>query len=227
MMKLKIDDRQFINDMKNILNYSEGFIDGIHAGKKEFLNVIGEQIKESLLNFIDANARVSPETLHHVYEWYRTGSPDARLYDINYVVRNGGISFNSSFRQSIVVKDGSKVPFYNKARIIESGIPVKISPQKSSVLAFTVGGEQVFTKKDVVVNNPGGSAAHGGFEKTFDNFFERYLSQSFMLSSGIIKYLENPIAYKEKIRSGKTGGKSVGYQTGYRWIVNAGVMSSV
>ena len=226
-MKLRIDDRQFIKDMNGVLSYSEGFLDGVHAGKKEFLNILGRQIRESLLNFIDANARISPEKLHHVYEWYRTGSPDARLYDITYIVRNNGISFNSSFSQSQVIRDGSKVPFYDKARIIEKGIPVKIRPVQTSVLSFEVDGTQVFTRKDVSVPAPGGTAANGGFEKTFDNFFERYLSQSFMLSSGIMKYLENPIAYKEKIRSGKTGGKSVGFQTGYRWIIGAGVMSSV
>jgi hypothetical protein len=226
-MQLKIDSRKFMKDMNNILNYSTGFVEGVQSGKKDFLNIFGQQIKEALLNFIDANARVSPETLHHVYEWYRTGSPDSRLYDISYVVTSNGLSFNSSFSQSQVIKDGSKIPFYNKARIIEDGIPVKIKPVQSSVLAFTIGGEQVFTKKDIVINNPGGSAAHGGFEKTFENFFSRYLSQSFLLSSGIIRYLENPVAYKEKLNSGKNGGKSVGFQTGYRWIVSAGVMSSV
>jgi len=226
-MKLSFNDKQFIRDMKGVIGYSEGFVDGVHAGKKEFLNILGQQIRESLLNFIDTNARISPERLHHVYEWYRTGSPDARLYDIRYIVTKNGLSFNSSFSQSQVIKDGSKVPFYDKAKIIEKGIPVKIRPVQASVLSFEVDGTQVFTKEAVSVPSPGGTAAHGGFEKTFDNFFERYLSQSFMLSSGIMKYLENPIAYKEKFRSGRTGGKAAGFQTGYRWIVSAGVMSSV
>jgi hypothetical protein len=226
-MKLKIDDSKFMKDMQNILDYSTGFLDGVQAGKKQFLDVLGMQIKTVLLDFIDTNARVSPETLHHVYEWYRTGSPDARLYDISYTVTNNGLSFSSSFRQSTVIKDGSKVPFYNKAKIVENGIPVRIKPVQASVLAFTVGGEQVFTKKEITVTNPGGSAAMGGFEKTFDNFFSRYFSQSFLLSSGIIRYLENPTAYKEKFNSGKNGGKLVGYETGYRWIVKAGVMNNV
>ena len=68
-MRLKIDSKKFMKDMTNILNYSEGFLEGVHSGKKEFLNLFGQQIRETLLDFIDVNARVSPETLHHVYEW--------------------------------------------------------------------------------------------------------------------------------------------------------------
>lgn len=226
-MKVKIDSTKFIRDMNNILDYSTGFVNGVQAGKKDFLNAFGQQIREALLDFIDVNARVSPESLHHVYEWYRTGSPDARLYDINYLVNNNGISFNATFSQSQVIKDGSKIPFYDKARIIEKGIPVKIKPVQSQVLSFEVGGKQVFTRKDVTVTSPGGSAATGAFEKTIENFFGTYLSQSLLLSSGIIKYLENPVAYKTNIRAGKVGGKSTGYRTGYRWIVSAGVMNIV
>ncbi len=226
-MKLVIDDTKFLKDMENIINYSAGFLEGVHAGKRQFLNTLGYQIKDVIQDFIDVNARINPESLHHVYEWYRTGSPDARLYDITYTVSNLGLSFRSTFRQSQVVKDGSKVPFYDKAKIMEQGLPVKIKPVTAKVLAFNVGGQQVFTNKEVTVVNPGGSAAAGGFEKTFNNFFDRYFAQSFLLSSGIIKYLENPIAYKNNMRSGKIGGKSAGFQTGYRWIVSAGALTNV
>lgn len=227
MIKSKIDDRQFMRDMENVLGYSIGFIEGVHAGKKQFLNDFGQSIKKTLEDFIDVNARVSPESLSHVYEWYRTGSPDARLFEIRYSVTNSGLSFNSTFRQSSAIRDGSKVPFYDKARIMEKGVPVKIKPVQSKVLSFNANGEQVFIKKEVTVQNPGGASAQNGFEKTFNNFFERYLSQSFLLSSGIIKYLENPVAYKDNLRSARIGGKAKGYQTGYRWIVSAGAMGNV
>ena len=76
---------------------------------------------------------------------------------------------------------------------------------------------------DVVVTNPGGRAAVGGFEKTFDLFFSKYFSQAFMKSSGIKDYLENPLVYKANIKAGKNNGKSVGIRTGYQWIAQAGV----
>jgi hypothetical protein len=47
-------------------------------------------------------------------------------------------------------------------------------------------------------------------------------SQAFIRSSGIIKYLENPTAYKKNLGAGKRGGRSVGISTGYTWVANLG-----
>jgi hypothetical protein len=33
MMKLAIDTRQFRKDLNNIVEYSFGYVDGVHAGK--------------------------------------------------------------------------------------------------------------------------------------------------------------------------------------------------
>ena len=116
------------------------------------------------------------------------------------------------------------MPFYDKARIMENGIPVTIRPKYSEVLAFEENGEKIFTKKEVHIDRPGGSSVQGSFEKTFDMFFSTYFSQAFLASSGLRKYLENPIDFKAKLNAGKTGGKAVGKQTGYNWIVKAGGM---
>jgi hypothetical protein len=115
------------------------------------------------------------------------------------------------------------VPFYDKARIIEFGIPVVIKPRTSNVLAFEDNGDMVFTAGPVNVANPGGVAAQGGFEKTFDMFFTRYLSQAFLRSTGVAAYLENPLVYKSNMQQGKRMGRSAGYKTGYKWIASAGM----
>jgi hypothetical protein len=223
MIRVTVNSNLFRKDMKNILDYSLGFLDGINKGKFKFFNNIGSLASESLKTFIDTSAKVNPAILQHVYEWYRVGSPEARLYDISYKSTDSGVSFFSTFSQSSTIKDGSNVPFYNKARIMENGIPVVISPTTSGVLVFEDNGETIFTKKDVVVTNPGGPAALGGFEKTFDLFFTKYFSQAFIRSSGIKDYLENPVVYKANIKAGKNNGKSVGIRTGYQWIAQAGV----
>ena len=223
MIRVTVNSNLFRKDMKNILDYSLGFLDGVNKGKSKFFNNIGSLASESLKTFIDTSAKVNPTILQHVYEWYRVGSPEARLYDISYKSTNSGVSFFSTFSQSSTIKDGSNVPFYNKARIMENGIPVVISPTASGVLVFEDNGETVFTKKDIVVTNPGGPAALGGFEKTFDLFFTKYFSQAFIRSSGIKDYLENPVVYKANIKAGKNNGKSVGIRTGYQWIAQAGV----
>lgn len=217
------NSNQFKKDMNNIVNYSIGFIEGVQRGKTVFLKTLGLETVEIMKEFIDSNARVNPEMLHHIYEWNLTGSPEARLYDISYTVSNLGLSFKSSFSQSKSIKDGSRTPFYDKARIMENGIPVTIRPKTAQVLAFDDNGETVFTKGPVEVLNPGGTEVEGGFEKTFDMFFNRYFSQAFLRTSGIARYLENPQVYKKNMPEGKRVGKSKGISTGYRWIANAGL----
>lgn len=220
MITAKFNTKKFNKEMTNILSYSSGFFEGAQRGKTVLLRNLGKETIEILKQYIDSNARVNPEALHHVYEWYKTGSPAARLFDIDYTVSNLGLSMKSSFRQSTSIKSGSRVPFYNKAKIIENGIPVVIKPKRSPVLAFEVDGEQVFTKLPVFVANPGGSQAQGAYERVFDSFFRQYFSQSFLKSSGILRYLKNAKAYKNNLGAGKRAGRSMGIATGYRWILN-------
>ena len=213
--------------MNNFVQYSLGFIDGVQVGKQKFLNNFGQTVIETLKSYIDSNAKVDPQMLHHVYEWNSVGSPDARLYDLSYSISGFGISINSTFKQSNSVKNGSYEPFYNKAEIMENGIPITIRPKRANVLSFNVDGEQVFTKGPVKVETPGGQEVTGSYEKVFDSFFNRYFSQAFLIASGIIDYIEKPLAYKNSLASGIRGGKSVGRKVGYQWIANAGVLRSV
>lgn len=222
-MRAVFNSNQFKKEMNNIVNYSVGFLEGVQKGKTEFLKVVGLETVELMKEFIDSNARVNPDMLHHIYEWNQTGSPNARLYNISYTTSNLGLSFKSSFSQSTSIKNGSRTPFYDKARIMEQGIPITIRPKNAQVLAFEENGETVFTKGPVRIDNPGGSQVEGGFEKVFDMFFNRYFSQAFLRVSGIAKYLENPQVYKKDMNAGKSLGRSKGVSTGYRWIANAGV----
>ncbi len=215
------DDRTFFKEMNNIIKYSEGFLEGVQSGKNAFLNNLGKTTVDGLKDFIDTLARVDKEMLHHVYEWNMTGSPSSRLFDINYSVVGGGISFDSEFSQSRLAANGATKPFYNKAYIMEKGIPVTISPKKKA-LRFESNGETVFTKSPVTVNNPGGQRAQGGFESAMNMFFSNYFSQAFLVHSGITEYLKTPTLYKKYLSAGKKYGKSAGVSAGYRWIAKAG-----
>jgi hypothetical protein len=170
-MRVSVDTRQFKKDMNNIVEYSLGYLDGVKSGKSVFFKNLGLNMKEVLEKYIDSNARVNPKALHHIYEWSKTGSPDARLYNIDYTVSNLGLSFTTNFKQSLSIKDGSNVPFYDKARIMEEGTSVVI---KSNLLVFEEDGQTIFTKNSIVVDNPGGDATTGAFEKTIDSFFTKY-----------------------------------------------------
>lgn len=220
-MRVLVDTKDFEKKINNIINYSVGFLDGAQKGKRVLLNNIGTGTVAVLKQYIDSEARSNPKALHHIYEWYQTGSPSARLYDFDYTVSNLGLSFKSNFKQSSSLSSGSSTPFYNKAKIMEDGIPVTISPKKSNKLVFEVNGETVFTTKDVTVQNPGGDYVAGSFEKIVDEFFNIYFRQSFLSSSGISSYIKNPTIYKKNIVAGSNGGMSVGVDTGFKWIANA------
>ncbi len=222
MINAKFDDTKFFVEMTNIVRYAEGYLEGVHAGKQTMLNKLGRGIREILEDFVDAQARVDPSRLHHVYEWYQSGNPSARLFEISYVATNGGISFNSTFSQSRSHSNGSTTPFYDKARIMESGMPVTITPKKSKVLAFEDNGETVFTAGPVNVDHPGGEDVRGSFEETVNTFFNNYLTQSYLYESGFSRHMQNPIDFKTNLAKAKTGGKSAGIQIGYNWIVKAG-----
>lgn len=222
MISVRLNQTKFLSDMNNVVQYSLGFIEGVKRGRNIFLNSLGAGIKEMLEIFIDTNARSNPQALHHIYEWYKTGSPDARLFDINYSISNVGLSFSSTFTQSNSIKEGSSVPFYNKAKIMEEGIPVTISPKKAQALVFEENGETVFTKAPVEVLNPGGTQVQGSFERVVNLFFTRYFTQAFLRSSGVTEYFKNPIVYKKNLQKGKNTGRSVGLSTGYSWITSVG-----
>lgn len=221
MITPTFDAKSFNKEMDNLVKYSIGYVEGINLGKKKFFAGIGIATIELLKEYVDATARLNPEMLHHIYEWEQTGSPDARLYDIEYTVSNIGLSFLSSFSQSRSLAKGAKEPFYNKAKIMEDGIPVTIKPKRSDYLVFDVGDRTVFTKEPITVDNPGGSQTVGGFQKTLDSFFSKYFAQSFFIATGIGRYLESQTLYKSNMKAGARLGKAHGVSTGYKWIANA------
>lgn len=209
--------------MRNVIGYSTGFIEGVQGGKKVFLQNLGRETVLALSNYVDVSAKSDPEKLHHVYEWNKVGSPSARLFDIDYVVSNLGLSLSGKFKQSTTQKRGSTVPFYNKAYIMENAIPVTIKPKKANILAFESDGETIFTPNPVSVDNPGGDYVAGSFEKTIDEFILKYFKQSFLRASGLYEYLNNPRIFKKNFNAGSKSGKAKGVETGFKWIVNANI----
>jgi hypothetical protein len=221
-MKVNLDSKAMQKSLQNIVSYSFGFIDGVKSGKRIMLNNVGSGVIEALAQYIDAVARSDENAMHHVYEWHKVGSPEARLFNIAYTVNNSGLSVNSSFTQSNTIQDNSKEPFYNKARIMEYGIPVTISPRKK-VLVFEDAGDTVFVSRPITVNNPGGTQVEGSYQTIFDVFFSNYFTQAFLKSSGLFDYISKPVIYKKNVAAGAKGGRSVGNRVGYTWIANATV----
>ena len=220
-MIARTNTASFTKQMNNIVNYSLGFLEGVNRGKKIFFDKLGVGTIQALAQYIDIQARSNPKALHHVYEWNQTGSPSARLFNLGYTVSNLGLSVNSTFRQSRSVSENMTTPFYNKAKFMEEGIPVTITPTKSKVLKFNGHNVEVFTSKPIKVENPGGDSVLGSFESVFDEFMIRYFKQSFLRASGVYDYIKRPTLYKKNFKAGSKAGRSKGIDTGFKWITNA------
>jgi hypothetical protein len=220
-MIVTANTRSINTQLNNIVNYSFGFLDGVERGKKIFFNKLGLGVIEALGQYIDVQAKSNPKALHHVYEWNQTGSPGSRLFNLTHKVSNLGLSVNSTFNQSRSVSENMNTPFYNKAKIMEEGIPVTISPKRSGVLKFNGPSGDVFTSKPIVVESPGGNEVYGSFESTVDEFMTRYFKQSFLRASGLYEYIKKPTIYKKNFKAGSRMGKSKGVETGFKWITNA------
>lgn len=221
-MRVAMDTRRFTKEMNNLINYSYGFLDGIERAKPELYASLAPEIIEFAYQYVDANARVTPQLLHHMYEWYETGSPKARLFDLDFKINKRGITFDAKMKQSKTIKNGSRVPFYNKAEIMERGVAVRIEPRRAEALAFEIDGETIFTKSGVTVSNPGGPTK-GQFEKVIDTFFGVYFKQSFLRVSGLSEHFKNAKVFKTGLASGKSRGRSAGLAVGYKWVATAGV----
>ncbi len=218
MINLRFNTKEFAKEMNNIVAYSEGFLEGVQRGRKTMMENFAGEIKESFREYVDSMARVNPQMLHHVYEWEGVGDPSARLFEINCQVSGDGISASGEFRQSTSVKRGSRVPFFNKAEVMERGMPVTIRPVQAEVLSFKDGIKDVFVKGEVSVQNPGGAETTGGFARTFDEFFGAYFSQVFLLSSNVWQNAGNPVDFARNLNKGKNMGRSAGITAGQVWI---------
>lgn len=221
MITVTMNTARLKKKMDNLIAYSNGFVDGAMAARPQMLQNLGEQVKEVISVYLDAIATANPQAMHHVYEWGQVGSMSGRLFDIDYIIQGGGLSLNATFSQSTSVKSGSTVPFYNKAYIMENGIPVRIEPKNSSVLAFDDNGEQVFTKKPVVIAKPGGEVVAGSFEQNFKSAVKIYLSQVIFDVTEVGMSLKNTRIFKDNLQRGVAGGRSVGVATGKKWVTGS------
>lgn len=218
MISITFDSMLFEKKMKNFVDYANGFIEGAILAKPQMLENLGSQVSDVISQYIDSIASANPQALHHVYEWGQTGSESARLFNVDYVVTGGGLSLNATFSQSTSIQAGSNTPFYNKAYIMENGIPVRIRPKNSDALAFDDNGEKVFTKKTVIVSKPGGSTVEGSFENNFNNIVNVYLSQAIFDVTDVGLSVKDSSIFKRNLSRGASGGRSVGIATGKKWI---------
>lgn len=176
------------------LYYQANVISKLSSSKKfknSFKKIVFTQIEKDFGNYIDAQARTKPKSLHHVYEWKKSGNKNARLFKLT-SMDSEGISFKIDFEfipsKSLVPASNGKRRhvFAAKASIMEAGMPLKIAPRHSERLVFEVDGNTVFMPKgaSVTVKRPGGPGVMNQFKLQYSRFFSGELINNSIKKSG-------------------------------------------
>jgi len=162
--------------------------------KNLFKTTIFNQIEKDFGLYMDSQARTRPRSLHHVYEWNKTGIPSSRLFHL-YAIEMEGLSFRINYnfklsKSSVPTKNKKqkkKYVFGNKADVMEAGMPIVIRPRSAERLVFEMDGETVFMPKgtSVTVRKPGGAQASHQFSLSYGRFFGGQLVNSSIKSSGL------------------------------------------
>jgi hypothetical protein len=213
LMLVKFDSSDIDRRLKNSVDYSYGFLDGVEMDKVNFMRFLGGFVAEGLNKYIDSKARMHPNSLHHVYEPNMVGNDGGRLFKFNVVATKNKINFIGSFLPSKGISDTSKEPFVDKANIMENGIAITITPRNSDVLVFEDEGETVFVNTAIVIEHPGGDEVAGAFGEAVNDFFEQYLTNA--LLSPLIKDLSTA---DEFLSGFSSGGRGAGVKAGRQYL---------
>lgn len=207
---IEIDASDFIKSLNNAVKYGEAYIQEINARRLWFNKELGQQVVLLLGQYIDAQARLDPSSLHHVYEPGAVGNQSARLFDFDFAYDETRIALNGTFLEST----GGEQPFRDKASIMESGISVTIEPKDAAVLAFEVDGETVFTAGPVFVEHPGGPEVAGSFKAAIESFMSGYLIQEIInpLMNRMSKMTEFANSFPSGVKLGGSPGRRAARQ---------------
>ena len=171
------------------------------AFQRLFKTKIFSQIDKDFGLFIDSQARTKPKSLHHVYEWNKTGQTTSRLFKLNRI-DSIGLSFKINYdlklsKSSVPTKNRkqkSRYVFANKAAVMEKGMPIIIRPKSAERLVFEIDGEVVFMPKgkSVTVKSPGGRASTNQFDLAYSRYFSGPMVSNSIKASGF----QNLFGYK-------------------------------
>lgn len=224
MISLKMNNKELNKKLNNVVQYSNGFFEGVEMERIQFNRILGGYTAESLGYYIDSKARSNPKAFHHIYEWNQVGNKDSRLFSFNVNATKSNISFLGKFLPSKSVSENSSQPFTDKANIMENKIAITIEPKNSDVLVFEDDGELVFTTNFVYIANPGGDEVAGSFGAVVDEFFSAYFTNSVL--APVVKDLENIREFTNKFSQGAKSGRSVGVSAGRKYMTIKGVESA-
>lgn len=171
------------------------------AFQNQFRKTIFSQLEKDFGLYIDAKARTSPSSLHHVYEWNRAGDPAARLFkltqkDITGLSFRVGTEFKNS-RTAVPSNIGrTRHVFINKAAVMEEGKPLVIKPKNAERLVFEIRGSVVYMPKgqSVTIRSAGGGKTTSRYSIAYAQFFRGNLVKESIKKSGFQKLFGSSMA---------------------------------
>jgi hypothetical protein len=223
MINATFDIKDFSKVMENVVEYTDGFLRESTARADLIAKKISNASIQEFYRYLDSLANANPSMLHHVYEWGATGNPGQRLFELKASLYGKKSKIEANFLTSLSVSDGSSEPFFEKARIMEEGIPIVVNEVSAKALFFEIDGEEFFRTGPIIIPNPGGEAVRGQFKAQFEEFYNVYLTQFYLRAIRFYDHFSNPKDFSQNFgRVSKGGGaRAAGKQSALSWIMKA------
>jgi len=223
MIGVKFDITGLNKTFKNTVGYTQGFLTELKQREPRLVQKVGDFSIDSFYEYLDGLARSHPGMLHHVYEWGQAGDPMGRLYQLRQSLSNQSSIITTEFLDSNSISENGTEPFYEKAKIMEEGIPVVINQKDASVLFFEIDGEEFFRHGPIYIANPGGSATRGSFLNAFNEFYTKYFTEFYLESVGFYKHFATPQEFARNFSQAVkgNGAYAAGKKVALSWIETA------
>jgi hypothetical protein len=220
---MKINSKEAMKVLNNVVDYSEGFIKESKARESYVAGKIASTSITAFYEYLDVLAKTNPGMLHHVYEWGQVGDPGSRLVRLKKILAGKKVEVDADFLPSTSIPDNGSEAFWNKAEIMEEGITVEVNEVSAQALFFQIDGEEFFRTGPIIIENPGGEQVRGSFVRAFEEFYNNYLDQVYLRSirfyDHFTKSREFESNFNAAVRSGSAA--SMGRRTALSWIINA------
>lgn len=224
MIGVRLDGKDLMNILQNTVQYSDAFIKELKNQEPQLTAKVATTSVEAFYDYLDGLARSHPGMLHHVYEWGQIGDPFARLYELNLSLAKNSAKITATFLESDSPSSESGQIFYDKATIMEEGIPVVVNEKDAQALFFEIDGEEFFRRGPIYIANPGGSATRGSFLKAFNEFYMNYFSQVYLNAIKFYDHFNTPTEFVKNFRGAiksKSGASGIGRKAALSWIQKA------
>lgn len=223
MYTIKLDTKEAMRMLNNVVAYSDGFIKETKAKQSTVASKLANASIEAFYDYLDGLARTNPGILHHVYEWGNVGNPEARLVELKKSLSGGkSVAIDAEFLTSVSTPAGANEPFYEKATIMEEGIPITIQATNAKAMFFEYNGEEYFTAGPITIENPGGEAVRGSFIRAFEEFYNIYFEQVYLRAIRFYDHFSETREYAKNFPAAvkSTNAAIIGKTTALKWILS-------